>query len=214
MDRISASSIISLMTAALLAASCAQESQPSTFYVLSYPQSGLDHGPTTTMRDGLAVGIGPVELPQYLDRPQIVTRATANQLSIEEFDRWGGRLKENFASVLAEVLSAELDTDRITVHPWASAAPVEFQVIVNVMAFDTDTDGVSRLDARWSIVNVRRQEILVTARSTFRQQVTASQSEASSPDPTDHDAVAAAMSRNVVDLGREVARHLRSLSAS
>lgn len=212
MIRISINPVFPLIVLAALAAGCAQQSQPSTFYVLSYPHNPGEHDSTTTMRDGIAVGIGPVELPQYLDRPQIVTRASDNQLHIEEFDRWGGRLKENFSTVLAEVLSAELETDRITAHPWASAAPIEYQVIVNVIAFDTDTAGRSSLDARWSIVDVRRQDILVTARSTLRQQVAAP---LESPlDPVDHDAITAAMSRNVADLGREIARHIRTFSSS
>jgi len=214
MSRLSVCVLIPLIAAAALAAGCAQQSQPSTFYVLSYPQSPGGSGSTTTMRNGLAVGVGPVELPQYLDRPQIVTRTTDNQLTIEEFDRWGGRLKENFTTVLAEVLSAELETDRITAHPWATAAPIEFQVIVNVMTFDTDTAGLSSLDVRWSIVNVRRQEVLATARSTFRQQVAAALSSTSPLEPVDHDAVAAAMSRNVAELGREIASHIRSFSSS
>jgi uncharacterized protein len=214
MRRLSVRALLPLIAVAALAAGCAQQSQPSTFYVLSYPQTAGQSGLTTTMRQGLAVGVGPVELPQYLDRPQIVTRTTDNQLRIEEFDRWGGRLKENFSTVLAEVLSAELETDRITAHPWASAAPIEFQVIVNVITFDTDTAGLSRLDARWSIVNVRRQEVLATARSAFRQQVAESPDPESPLESVDYDAIAVAMSRNVADLAQEIARQIRSYPSS
>jgi hypothetical protein len=80
-----------------------------------------------------------------------------------------------------------------------------------VLTFDTDTAGSSGLDARWTIVDVRRQDVLVTARSTFRQQVAASGAEPL--EPVDHDAIAAAMSRNVAELGREIARHIRSFSS-
>lgn len=210
MSRISVSSILPLIAVVALAASCAQQSQPSTFYVLSYPHNPGGSGSTTTMREGIAVGVGPVELPQYLDRPQIVTRTSDNQLEIEEFDRWGGRLRENFSTVLAEVLSAELESDLITAHPWASATRIEFQVVVNVLSFDTDTAGRSNLEARWSIVDVRRQDVLITARSTLRQQVAATPG--SPLESVDHDAIAAAMSRNVADLGREIARHIQSFS--
>lgn len=210
MSRISVSPFLPLIAIVALIASCAQQSQPSTFYVLSYPHNPGGSGSTTTMREGIAVGVGPVELPQYLDRPQIVTRTSDNQLAIEEFDRWGGRLRENFATVLAEVLSAELETDLITAHPWASATRVEFQVIVNVLTFDTDTAGRSKLEARWSIVDTQRQDVLITARSTLRQQVVGASG--SAVDSLDHDAIAAAMSRNVTELGREIARHIQSFS--
>jgi uncharacterized protein len=212
MSRLPALPFFLLIALMGLATGCAQQSQPSTFYVLSYAQDREQTGSITTMREGLSVGIGPVELPQYLDRPQIVTRASDNQLEIEEFDRWGGRLKENFTIVLAEVLSAELETDRISAHPWASPDRIEIQVIVNVTAFETDTAGRSRLEARWSIVDVRRQDVLVTARSVLRQEVAAPSVQVA--ESVDYDAIAAAMSRNVAELGREIAMQIRSHSSS
>ena len=189
-----------------LATGCAGQSQPSTFYVLSYesPSAG-----ESTMREGLGVGVGPVELPQYLDRSQIVTRSSENQLNIEEFDRWGGRLRENFTTVLSEVLSAELGTDRVSIHPWNMPSQVEIQVIVNVTAFESDASGQSALDARWMIVDSRRQEVLAVARSSLREAI-ASDAEAAEG-AADYDAVAAAMSRNVAALGSEIAAQIKTL---
>lgn len=196
---------------AVLTAGCAGQSQPSSFYLLSYPSGPEAGGRTTSMREGLGLGIGPVTLPQYLDRPQIVVRSRDNSLNLEEFDRWGGRLEDNFATVLAEVLSAELETDRVSVYPWSRPEQVEYQIIVTATAFETDADGQSVLDARWSIVDSRRQNVLAMARSTLREAV------AATGDPAepgaDYDATAAAMSRNVASLGREIAGRLRALAA-
>lgn len=204
--------VLLLLAFAWLGAGCAQQSQPSVFYLLSYGLDQNQSGSATTMREGVSLGIGPVELPQYLDRPQIVTRTSENQLEIEEFDRWGGRLRDNFTTVLTEVLSAELATDRVSTHPWSAPSPVDYQVIVQVMAFDTDMSGRSILDARWTVVDVRRQTVLATARSTLRQQVDAGGDPAAPA--LDYDAVAAAMSRNIADLGREIASQIRSFPAS
>jgi uncharacterized protein len=211
MSRISVSSILPLVALAGLAASCAQQSQPSSFYVLSYAQGPGPGGSATTMREGISLAVGPVELPQYLDRPQIVTRSSNYELVLEEFDRWGGRLKENFTTVLAEVLSSELATDRIVMHPWNAPVQVQYQVVVHVTAFDTDQSGHSILDARWSIVDLRRADVLATARSTLREQVAASTDLAALG--INHDAIAAAMSRNVAALGREIAKQIESLSS-
>lgn len=211
MKRLSARSFTVLLAFAWLGAGCAQQSQPSSFYVLSYEESDAQSGSVTTMRDGLSLGIGPVELPQYLDRPQIVTRANDNQLTLEEFDRWGGRLKENFTAVLAEVLSDELSTDRIQVHPWSTPSRVQYQVVVQVTNFDTNLNGRSILHARWSIVEVGPQRVLATARSTLLQEVAAADPVTQS---MDYDAIAAAMSRNVADLGREIAKQIRLLSGT
>ncbi len=203
------------MTAAFLlalrAAGCAGESQPSRFYVLSYPSSDGSGEATTTKRAGLGLGIGPVALPQYLDRPQIVRRSDGNRLELEEFDRWGGRLGENFVTVLAEVLSDKLQTDRVSVYPWSRPEEVEYQVIVNVTAFETDESGQSVLDARWTIIDARRQSVLSMARTSLREVVA---EQAALPDQgVDYDAAAAAMSRNVAELGDVIAEEIQALAA-
>lgn len=203
-----------LSALAWLAAGCAQQSQPASFYMLSYEDGAGQPAPATTTREGIALGVGPVELPDYLDRPQLVRRASSNRLEIEEFDRWAGPLQENVTAVLVEVLSAELQTDRITAHPWRAPLQVEYQAVVDVMRFDTDAAGRSVLEARWSIVDAPRQRVVATARSTFRQDIAAASdaaaSDAAAP-AVDYDAIAAAMSRNVVALGRAIAERIRSL---
>ncbi len=204
-------SIPYVLALGLLSAGCAQESQPSSFYLLSYSSPGTGDASELTMREGIDLGIGPVDLPPYLDRPQIVTRGTGNSLQLDEFERWGGRLNENFTTVLAEVLSSELATDRISVYPWTGPARIRYQVIVHVTAFETDVDGRSVLDARWSIVDHRRQEVLAMARSKLRDELAAG--DVSSEEGADYDAVAAAMSRNVAALGRDIAAEIKSLAA-
>ena len=215
MIRITLKSVLSaLALSALAATGCAQQSQPSSFYLLSYePGSSraaqTDAGPTTTDRRGLALGVGPIELPQYLDRPQVVTRDGTNEMVIDEFSRWGGRLSENFTTVLAEALSAELASDRVSIYPWNLSAPIEYQVTVRVTAFEADAAGASILDARWSVVDVRKQEVMVMARSRYRQP--AQPGAVSEEGGIDYETVAAAMSRDVVDFAREIADRIKAL---
>ena len=102
---------------------------------------------------GVALGIGPVALPDYLDRPEIVTRSSGNELSLADFDQWAGRLEDNFTRVLAENLSSILETDRVSLYPWKSSTPVDFQVTVEVSRFERAANGAIlplRLNAwRW-----------------------------------------------------------------
>ena len=63
----------------------------------------------------LALGIGPVMLPASLDRPQIVTRQGAEELTLVEFDRWAEPLRAGVPRVLADKLTALLGTDRIAI---------------------------------------------------------------------------------------------------
>ncbi len=124
----------------LLAAGCAG-SKPSRFYMLS-PVSGGPEGraPASECRD-LAIGVGPVDFPEYLDRPQIVTRTGEDILKLAEHDRWAEPLDRNFTRVLAENLSVLLATDRVYIFPWSRSVQVTHRVSVHVSRFDQGTCG-------------------------------------------------------------------------
>lgn len=198
-----------LAFALLLVAGCGK-TEPSRFYVLSYGHGQDGGAASTTAREGVGIGIGPAALPQYLDRPHVVTRSSDNKLELAEFDQWGGNLEDNFSHVLAENLSFELSTDRVSVYPWKTSAPIECQVTVQVTAFEVDGEGDCQLDVRWSIVDRDARRVLVMARSSYREKVGP---EGGDPEGiTDYEAVAAAMSRNVTNLGRDIADKIKSLS--
>jgi len=98
-----------LLAAAL--AGCG-ETRPYTFYTLSAvaeEQGSTDRGRSS----GLAVGVGPITLPKYLDRPQVVTRPTANRLNLAEFHRWGEPLNQMLSRTVSENLAANLGTDAV-----------------------------------------------------------------------------------------------------
>ena len=78
-------------------AGCAA-SPPSRFYVLSPVASDTTAPPTVSAP---AIGVGPVELPDYLGRPEIVVRSGAYELRYNETQRWAETLRDNVTSVLA-----------------------------------------------------------------------------------------------------------------
>ena len=72
--------------------------QPTRLYVLSatVPKS------VTMSPNGVAIGVGPITLPKYLDRPQMVTGVSGNELSQANLDQWGGDLNDNITRALAK----------------------------------------------------------------------------------------------------------------
>jgi hypothetical protein len=99
----------------LLAACATGTSAPSRFYVLA-PLEAPEAEPQLAPGERcLAIGIGPVEIPAYLDRPQIVTRLSNNELNLAEFDKWAEPLRDNLIRVLAENISSLLCTEPITI---------------------------------------------------------------------------------------------------
>src|SRR5882757_4935 len=99
---------IAFVATPLLLSGCA-ESKPARFYVLTPLMAAKE----ATAAKGPALGVGPVVIPQYLDRPEIVTRSSDNRLDLANFDQWGGRFGDNITRALAENLSGLLKTDRV-----------------------------------------------------------------------------------------------------
>ena len=184
---------------------CAK-SEPARFYVLD-PGAGLEAVENgTSTRQGVAIGVGPVEIPQYLDRPQIVTRTNANSLDLGEFDQWAGRLSEDFTRVLAEQLSEMLATDNVAIYPWSGSTRVDYQITVKVMAFEADAGGTSALDARWAITDANSKQTLMTARSRLRQGSPPATDKPRTPE--EYQAIVASMSDNLAALARDMAERI------
>jgi len=141
-------SVASLMvSAATLLVACVGDTQPSRLYVLSAVEPQAQRS-----AEGVALSVGPIVLPKYLDRPQIVTRPTANELTVAEFDRWGGRLEDNVIQALGENLSRRLKTSRVSLFPAEAAGRADLRVSITVSRFECVSEsGECLLDARWQI---------------------------------------------------------------
>jgi uncharacterized protein len=202
----------------LALAACASD-KPTRLYKLS----ATAEKPLTAATHGIAIGVGPITLPKYLDRPQLVTGVSSNQLAQANFDQWGGELNDNMTRVLASNLSDLLGTDRVSLYPWKDQAPIQYQVTLDVTQFEQDADGKTVLSAFWSIVNPNNGNVLEMRRSTYREAGAPTPASAatangpagassSSSDP--YDAVAAAMSRDLQALSRDIAAAIAGLKGS
>lgn len=175
-------------------------SAPTRFYVLT-PIAISAGQPSAGSGQGLSVGVGPVELPDYLDRPQIVTRLDQNQFKLADFDSWSEPLKDNFTQVLAENLSVLLSTERVFVYPWRRENRVNYQVIVKVIRFDRAVDGDSVLTARWRILGADNRDELRVQTATYT-------APAAGPD---YPATVAAMNQTLTALSRDIAGALKGV---
>jgi uncharacterized lipoprotein YmbA len=145
---------------------CARTSPETDFFILSSVTESAQ--PVSERSPGL--GVGPVELPLYLDRPQIVTRQGDNTLLLGEFDQWGEPLRDNFTRVLAENLSMQVPSEEVSLYPWPRSAIVDYQVAVSVSRFDI-SGKESFLDARWSVLTDDGASTLLSRRSKIRHPV-------------------------------------------
>ncbi len=162
--------LVSTLGVLALLGGCASTTPPTHFYVLSAPPAS-EVGQIEHRADpGPAVGVGPVALPAYLDRPELVTRSSHNELRLAEFDQWAEPLKDNFAEVLADNLAQLVPTERVAVFPWKRAARIDYQVIVDVTRFETQ-GGAGELRARWSLVAGADRRELLSRQARYRESV-------------------------------------------
>ena len=147
-----------VVAACLASASCA-DSQPTHFYTLS-PLATSSRGASPTTMPDLTVGVGPVTLPTYLDRPQLVTRAGGNRMVLADFDSWVDPMPGMFARVLGENLALLLGTDDVLMLPQRRDVALDRQVEVDVTRFDVDDAGNAVLDARWWVYGRNGEKLL------------------------------------------------------
>jgi hypothetical protein len=148
-----------------------------------------------------ALGVGPIKIPGYLDRAQLVTRVSQNRFAIAENDRWAEPLDENFSRVLSQNLSILLQTDRIVTYPWERNQQPKYQVQVELLRFEPNMEQTVELWARWGIIDSTKKMISVKD-SYLSRPVKDKSVEAS----------VASMSEAVADLSREISSALRTLS--
>ncbi len=165
---------------------------PSRFYLLAPLEASADAA------GGPSLGLGPIRLAQYLDRPQIVTRRGTHLLALAEFDRWGEPLDESISRVLAANLSALLRTSRVQRHPWRDGRGIELRVELDVRRFDGPLRGPVELVVHW---RASRRDSRVARISHYSEPLEAE----------GYEALAAAMSRALRTLSWDIASAVAAL---
>ena len=154
-----------MIAAALLAVAGCATTPPPTFYQLEEPASTQLSG----LERGIAIGVGPVNLPAYLDRPQIVIRDTAHRLELSEFNQWAEPLKDSIMRVIGVNLSNMLKTTRVFKIPRRDRTiPIEFRIAIDIARFDGKLGGDALLVARWTLYG-RSEKALLTKVSIIKE---------------------------------------------
>ncbi len=146
----------------------------SKFYQLTALQGGAPVTHDMSPSNSLVIAIGPVRVPDYLDRPQIVTRSGKNELKLAQFDRWAGSLESDVSRVLAENISSLLPADRFSVVRWtpyrASELPAAYRVEVLVDHFEGKLGDSVLLQGQWRIF-AKDGRLLLEKGSRIREQM-------------------------------------------
>ena len=178
--------------------SCAKSSKPVEYYMLD-ASVGIVNNQTLKVDEGPMIGLGPIRLPEYLDRFQMVVAVSENKYKLIDGHRWAEKLDQNISLALFKTLPAQLGTDRMIRYPWPQRPGVDFQVKIDILELNIDQNGQSQMIAQWSIKS--KDEIILNKRSTFTAQAST----------TDIDKMVQAQSECLTKLGQEVAANLKPL---
>ena len=137
-----------------------------------YTLSGASPPParTTGAAPDYRVAIGPVTVPEALDRPQIVLRVAPNRYAISDAEHWSEPLKREIPRVIAEEVGQWLSSARVAAHMQQSGQGADFRVLIDVLRFESVPGESITLDAAWS-VRSRAGARLREARSVFVERV-------------------------------------------
>ena len=192
--------LIVLNVVLIFSSGCAR-TRHARFYTLHPMVSSESKLPTESVTRNLSIGIGPVRFPEYLDRPQIITRTRYNEVNIAEYHRWAGSLEDEFSSVLADNLSIIFSTDHLYLFPWRSSIPIEYQVVMEVSRFDGGFGGNINLRTRLTIFEGKGKKVLLYKNINLSEPVKGD----------GYEALVAAQSRAMERLSSEIADEINKL---
>lgn len=190
------------MALCLLLSACGT-TVPTKYYLLT-PASGSTAGVTWKQ---LLISVGPVSLPPYLDRSQIVTRRSDAELDLADSHRWAEPLQQNFSRVLAEDLYRLMGTGEVFVWPAREPAAIDYRVAVDVERFDCNDQGEAILIASWSIYGSKKPGLLATQHSKYKVAVVGAP-EAGYPEQI------AALSRTISLFSKDILKTINAIRQS
>lgn len=174
---------------------------PVAYYTLNTLPEMQQEIPAAVMDDTIAIGVGPVEFPKFLDRPQMVTRKSQNQIQISEFHRWAGSFPGDFSRVLANNIAILLPTDRVAVFPWGDQFSPTYQIKLVVQQFDGQLGERVVLDVTWMLTDQEGTNKLVVRKSLIEEPVS----------DKNYEALVEAKSNALATLSRTIVEEIRKL---
>lgn len=137
----------------LVFASCG--TGPKSYYVLTADGPAPSGG-------GAGIGVGPVMVAEYLDRPNLVLQEKPNQLAIASAHRWAGALDASIARVTATNLGRRKSTGNVRVYPWPRDEGLRHQVTLDVRQFHGEADGHAVLEAGWRVYSLPDRRLVAS----------------------------------------------------
>jgi len=139
---------ILLLTLLSLLITC-QQSVPKNYYLLT-PLSPIAEKENTHINELL--GLGPIELADYLKRPNIVRVRDNNNLNLTTNDFWAEPLDKGIVRVLSLNLVRQNPSRMVIDFPWRSDRIPPYSLRVDIHELVSGNDQTS-INATWELVH-------------------------------------------------------------
>jgi uncharacterized lipoprotein YmbA len=187
----------SLILAASALAGCASSPTPR-FYILSAPEQ-------PAAKAAYSVAVGPVTVPEIVDRAQLVLRTSANEVTIAEQTRWAQSLKSEIPRVIAANLAQSLGDAYVSAYPQGTGSEADYRVVVDIQRFESALGDAATVEALWAVsATTGKSGAPRSGRSLVREPVQG----------RDYDALVAAHSRALASISRDIAEAVRAARAA
>ncbi len=135
-------------TAALLLAFCLSAcGSKQEYYRLSAEPAAAAQGKNSS----ISLGVGPISLPAYIDRSELVFQSGTNEFQIPPNVSWAGSLQASIASVLAGDLQELLGAREVLTFPWPAGRAPHRRVALDIRQFHGISGSDAILDVSWRI---------------------------------------------------------------
>jgi uncharacterized lipoprotein YmbA len=194
---------LAVLALMLVLAGCtvlAPQKDETRFFVLMPVQDGAVSIPARSgASQPLTIGLGPITIPAYVNRPEVVTRMSNSELKVSDTDRWGEHLDTNVAHVLASDLSGQLGTQQILSYPWPAKTPIDYSISVAFQRLERTADDHVVIEANWTIRGGKDEKIVHSGTTSIN-------------DPSGPDTASAtqAMSRGLAQVSLQIEQAIAS----
>lgn len=188
---------LSVLSLTLILTGCSRSPRVS-FYTL---ESAAQIDSSATISAVPTIAVGPVTLPDVVDRPQLVMRVAANRVEILESHRWAEPLKSEIPCLIAENIGNLLGSSRVSSYLQNTGSDAEYRLFVDIQRFESLPGEAVTVEAIWSLRHAAGGSPK-TGRSLVREPVSAD----------GYDPLVAAYSRALLAVSRDLATAIRGVT--
>ncbi|MEH6547453.1 MAG: PqiC family protein [Sneathiella sp.] len=149
-------------------------SAPTNFYVIK-PAAGLvPEAAAKDLPEGISVGVGPIQIPGYADRAQIITFDAGSRVTVADFDHWAAPLGDTIKRISSANVAALLGEENVFPYP-ADFRPDQrsLQIALEIVDIGQLEDGRAWVNARWHVKRLYDNQVAMRGSGSYEETTTA-----------------------------------------